>query len=152
MTTAVRPLSDLNCSAPSVAGLLGGRSEAPRIVVSSFSLAEIDAVAALAPSLATAFLVEPGDDPFDALVTATEHGHGGLHPFYLSVDEALMRAARAAGMAIRTWTVDDPARIAALGGMGVDAVITNDVGAARRALGRPEAPPGPPGPPDQGAT
>jgi len=134
---------------PDVARLLRARSEAPRIVVSSFSLAEIDAVAALAPSLATAFLVEPGDDPFDALVTATEHGHCGLHPFHLAVDGAIMRAARAAGVAIRTWTVDDSARIAALAGMGVDAVITNDVGAARRALGRSE---GPAAQLDQGAT
>ena len=39
-------------------------------------------------------------------------------------------------MAIRPWTVDDPASIAELGELGVDAVITNDVAAALRALGR----------------
>jgi len=39
-----------------------------------------------------------------------EHGHRGLHPFFFSVDAALMKAAKDCGMAIRTWTVDDPAR------------------------------------------
>ena len=77
-----------------------------------------------------------------ALATAREHGHGGLHPFYFSVDAALVTACRKSGMAIRTWTVDDPAQIAALAELGVDAVVTNDVVAARRALGRSDPPDG----------
>jgi glycerophosphoryl diester phosphodiesterase len=51
-----------------------------------------------------------------------------------------MKAAKDCGMAIRTWTVDDPAQIVALADLGVDAVVTNDVAAARRALGRSELP------------
>jgi glycerophosphoryl diester phosphodiesterase len=119
-----------------VARLLAQRSEATRIIVSSFSLPAVDAVRATAPTLATALLVEVAEDPFRALATARQHGHAGVHPFFLSVDKALIKAAEAAGIAIRTWTVDDPARIAALAEMGASAVITNDVPAARRALGR----------------
>jgi glycerophosphoryl diester phosphodiesterase len=104
-----------------------------------FDGAAVDAVRSSAPSLATALLVGYAEDPFRALVTAREHGHQGMHPFFGSVDEALARAANAAGMAIRAWTVDDPQQIAELGELGVDAVITNDVTAARRALGRVES-------------
>ncbi|MGA2803686.1 MAG: glycerophosphodiester phosphodiesterase [Acidimicrobiales bacterium] len=128
-----------------VARLLAERDDASSILVSSFSLAAIDAVRALRPNLATALLVDLDTDPMEALVTAREHGHGGLHPFFACVNAGLMTAAKDCGVAIRTWTVDDPARIAALAGLGVDAVITNDVAAALRALGRfhpaAEAPP-----------
>ena len=122
-----------------VARLLARREEAARIVVSSFSLSAIDTVRATLPSLATALLVEVAEDPFRALATASRHGHCGVHPFYLSVDKALISDAAAAGIAVRTWTVDDPERIAELAKLGVDAVITNDVLAARRALGRSDS-------------
>jgi len=132
-----------------VARLLASRSEAPNVVVSSFSLLAVDTVLASKPSLATALLVGHGENPMHALETARRHGHRGLHPFFLSVDEALVGAAKAAEMAIRTWTVDEPARIASLAEMGVDAVITNDVTAARQALGRFDGPvdPSPPSKP-----
>ncbi len=132
-----------------VAASLVARREAPRIVVSSFSLEAIDAVRACEPSLATALLIDLDRDPMNALVTASEHGHGGLHPFFLSVDAVLMKAAEDFGMAVRAWTVDDPARIAALAKLGVDAVVTNDVTAARLALGRAQLPDAP-APPDAG--
>ncbi len=131
-----RGTEDDDLLALEVASVLDSRSDAPRIVVSSFSLAIVDVVRSSARSLATALLVGPAEDPFRALATAVEHGHGGMHPFFESVDDALVKAAKAAHVAIRTWTVDDPDRIAALGALGVDAVITNDVAAARGALGR----------------
>jgi len=123
-----------------VAASLVARSEAPRIVVSSFSLEAIDAVRSCEPSLATALLIDLDWDPMRALMTAREHGHGGLHPFFVSVDADLMKAAGDLAMAVRAWTVDDPARIAALAKLGVDAVVTNDVTAARLALGRVHLP------------
>lgn len=122
--------------ASELARLLTSRRELSRIVVSSFSLPAIDAVRASMPSLATALLVDAPAGPMAALETARRHGHRGLHPFFLSVDEVLVKAAKASGMAIRVWTVDDPVRIAALGELDVDAVITDDVPAALRALGR----------------
>jgi glycerophosphoryl diester phosphodiesterase len=119
-----------------LAAMLASRPEEGRIVVSSFSLAALDAFSALAPGLSTGLLVEPTDDPVTALRAASDHGHGGLHPFFLAVDEALVEAANAFELAIRPWTVDDPAQITRLAGLGVDAVITNDVPAALRAVGR----------------
>ena len=121
-----------------VAEIIVKRGEAAKVVVSSFSLAAVDAVRSHAPSLATALLVEPTDDAVAAVALARRHGHGGVHPFHVSVNEALMEAAAAAFVAIRPWTVDDPARVVALAELGVDTVITNDVTAALRALGRSE--------------
>jgi glycerophosphoryl diester phosphodiesterase len=132
-----------------VARLLAARRELSRIVVSSFSLEAIDAVRGFEPSLETALLIDVDQDPMAGLATAREHGHGGLHPFFVSVDAALMKAAVDSAMAIRTWTVDDPASIVSLAELGVHAVITNDVAAARRSLGRSDlsggAPPASPG-------
>jgi glycerophosphoryl diester phosphodiesterase len=122
--------------AAKVAELAVSREEVDALVVSSFSLRAIGAVRARAPRVATALLVEPADSAADALATAHDHGHGALHPFFLAVDQALVDAAKAVGMAIRPWTVDDPGLIAALAEIGVDAVITNDVTAALEALGR----------------
>jgi len=119
-----------------VAMAISVHEEPAGIVVSSFSLTAIDALHSYAPGVATALLVEPADDAMAALERSREHGHSGLHPFFLSVDEALMRAARTSAIAVRTWTVDDPGRVVALAELGVDAVITNDVAIALAALGR----------------
>ena len=51
-------------------------------------------------------------------------------------DPQLVEVAHAAGLALNTWTVDDPDRIRWLAGLGVDAVIVNDPAAALAALGR----------------
>ena len=80
-----------------VAKVLVGRPEVQQIVVSSFSLTVLDAVVAYSPGLATGLLVEVAEDPFRALETAQGHGYGAVHPFFLRVDEALLRAARVAG-------------------------------------------------------
>ena len=128
--------ADGDLLASEVARLVTARREADRVVVSSFHLPAIDAVRACAPSLATALLIEPVSDPMASLETASRHGHAGLHPFFLAVDAALVRAAAQADIAIRAWTVNDPGAVAVLAVMGVEAVITDDVPAALRALGR----------------
>jgi glycerophosphoryl diester phosphodiesterase len=122
--------------ATKVATLLAERADNERAIVSSFSMTAIDVVREAAPDLATALLVHPNSDATEALVVSLEHGHSGLHPFFAFVDTALMKEAKRSGVVIRAWTVDDPIRIVELSDLGVDAVITNDVEAARRALGR----------------
>ena len=122
--------------ASKVAELALSREEVDRFVVSSFSLAAVDAVHGRAPRIATALLIGPAESALEALATAHDRGHRGLHPFFPVVDETLVSAAKAVGIAIRPWTVDDPRLIAALARIGVDAVITNDVTAALGALGR----------------
>jgi glycerophosphoryl diester phosphodiesterase len=48
-----------------------------------------------------------------------------IHPHHLSVNAELCRAAHEMGLAVNTWTVDDPDRMEWLAQAGVDAVITN---------------------------
>jgi glycerophosphoryl diester phosphodiesterase len=50
------------------------------------------------------------------------------------VSPAALRAAGSRGAALVAWTVNDPERIAALGRLGVDGIVTDDPGKAREAL------------------
>jgi glycerophosphoryl diester phosphodiesterase len=105
----------------------GGRLE--NIVVSSFSLTTIDAVRACA-DLETAFLIGSASDPLRELERAAEHGHAGLHPAERLVTSELVERAHGGGLAVRAWTVDDPARVAQLVALAVDAIVTDDVSVA----------------------
>ncbi len=48
-----------------------------------------------------------------------------VHPQASLIDAVAMRAWRAAGLLVNTWTVDDPHEVAALCALGIDAIITN---------------------------
>jgi glycerophosphoryl diester phosphodiesterase len=52
------------------------------------------------------------------------------------IDRALLEAVHARGGRVVAWTVDDPAEMARLAALGVDALCTNDVARCRAALGR----------------
>jgi glycerophosphoryl diester phosphodiesterase len=108
-----------------------------RALVSSFDPATVDAVRALAPSFPSAQLTFLLDrSPADVVAAIVERGHAAWHPHHATLDEEAVTAARAAGLAVNTWTVDDPDRIVTLAGWGVDGIVTNDVPMALRALGR----------------
>ncbi len=116
--------------AAQVVDLVAAMGVADQVIVSSFGLAAIDAVRALDPSIATGWLTVPNYDQMRALDTAIENGHGALHPYFSTVTDELIAAAHAAGVALNTWTVDDPSEMKRLASMGVDAIITNDVALA----------------------
>ena len=59
-----------------------------------------------------------------------------VHPEYLEIDEAFVARAKDRGLLVGTWTVNTPARAAALLHMGVDYVITDDVGAMHASTAR----------------
>ena len=122
--------------ARAVAELLVERRGRDTVVVSSFDLASVDAVRAAAPEIETALLAEPLRDQLRAVELAAERGHAAVHPWHDFADAAYLAAARAAGLKVRVWTVDEPSRIAALAALGVDAVITNEVASALAALDR----------------
>lgn len=115
------------------------RGMAGRVLVSCFDLPTIDRVRALDEGIPTAYLAffAPDHDRAGRLVdTCRKRGHAALHPHHLSVDEHLVGVAHGAGIALNTWTVDDPARITELAALGVDAVVTNVPDVGLRALGR----------------
>jgi glycerophosphoryl diester phosphodiesterase len=107
------------------------------VIVSSFDAAVVDRVRALDPSLATAQLTFLLDRPVeDVLGWIVERGHRWWHPYAPVLDADGVAAAAAAGLAVNTWTVDDPGRIAELAAWGVAGIVTNDIPVALGALGR----------------
>ena len=113
-----------------------GRDE---VLVSSFNLSTVNRVRALDPEARTAFLVMLGIDPFDALALCADQGHEALHPFSgLMMDDAavaVMQRARALGLAVNVWTVNEVREIERLASVGVDAIITDVPDVARRVIG-----------------
>ena len=124
--------------AEAVVGVLQERDELAdgRALVSSFHLPTIDRVHELAPGLATGWLLGLVDNPHDLVQRAAERGHVAVHPHHVFVNEDFVRIAHDAGVAVNTWTCDEPERIRWLADLGVDAVITNTPDVALQALGR----------------
>ena len=124
--------------------------ERARILVSGFHLPSMDRVHERAPEVATAWLVfgpgldgrtPEGVDPVAAMVgEVADHGHRALHPHHAFVTPELVDAAHGRGVAVNTWTCDDPDRIRWLADIGVDAVVTNVPDVALAALGRTPSP------------
>lgn len=122
-----------------VVGELQRRSAAgtaDRVLVSSFDVATLAAVRAADPDLPTGQLVFDLAAWADAPEVAAAAGHRALHPWEPFVDAVLVERCRALGLAVNTWTVDEPSRVAELAELGVDAVITNVPAAVLPALGR----------------
>jgi glycerophosphoryl diester phosphodiesterase len=129
------PLEQL---AASVVALLDERDELGdgRNLISCFHLPTIDRVHELAPGLATAWLLGLIEEPGELIDKAAERGHVAVHPHHVFVNEDFVSRAHAAGLAVNTWTCDDPERIRWLAEIGVDAVVTNVPDVALAALGR----------------
>jgi glycerophosphoryl diester phosphodiesterase len=127
-------------AASAVVVLLGGREARDEVIVSSFHLPSIERVRALDPTIPTGYLAALRPPPLDALAAAVAGGHMAIHPFFgVLADQGattVVEAAHAAGIAVNTWTVNDPDEIARLAAAGVDAIITDSPSDARRALGR----------------
>jgi glycerophosphoryl diester phosphodiesterase len=124
--------------AASVVALLDERGELDdgRNLISCFHLPTVDRVHELAPGLATAWLLGLVEDAGELIDKAAERGHVAVHPHHVFVDEDFVARAHAAGLAVNTWTCDDPDRIEWLAEVGVDAVVTNVPDVALAALGR----------------
>lgn len=126
-------------AAAAVVELLRARDGVDRVLVSSFHLPSIDRVHALAPELATGYLTVVDPAPLDAVGIARTGGHGAIHPFFgVLADRAaahVVDAAHAVGIAVNTWTVNEPDEIVRLAAAGVDAVVTDVPAVAVAALG-----------------
>lgn len=120
-----------------VVALLDGRAAADHevdLLVSCFDWATLARVRELSPGLPSAFLVfDLAADP-DAPERAAAGGHVALHPWDPFVDADLLARCHGVGLAVNTWTVDDPERIAQLARLGVDGIVTNVPAQARAAL------------------
>jgi glycerophosphoryl diester phosphodiesterase len=105
-----------------------------RWLISSFSWETIEACRAAAPDIATAWLVSTVSPERIARVAAA--GHAALHPWEPGVTEQFVERCHEAGLAVNTWTCNDPVRIAELARIGVDGVCTDVPDVALAALER----------------
>jgi glycerophosphoryl diester phosphodiesterase len=106
-----------------------------RTTLSSFNHRTLLEARALSPPPAcAALLYEVLVEPW---IYARQHDFQALHPHHATVDAALVQACHRAGLAVRAYTVDDPAEAQRLFAAGVDALITNDPAALLRLRDEP---------------
>jgi len=75
------------------------------------------------PSMSTAWLVERPTG--EVIRRAAAAGHVAIHPWVDLLTPDAVRRAHAAGLAVNTWTCDDPNRMRELMAWGVDGICTN---------------------------
>ncbi len=120
--------------AGAVVDLIDQRGDHDRVLVSCFHLPTLDRVRQLDDRVRTGWLTFTVADHTAAIDRAAAHGHAAVHPFVAYVDAAFVEHAHAAMLAVNTWTVDDPDRMAELVALGVDGIVTNVPDIARRVV------------------
>lgn len=115
-----------------VAADLHRRGNPTRWLVSSFRIETVDLFRRLVPSVRTAWLVY--GPSAEVLERAAASNHVAVHPKVELLTGPSVRAAHAVGLAVNTWTCDDPVRMRELIAWGVDGICTNlpDVALATR--------------------
>ena len=132
---ADRDFDEAELVAAEVVAEVRRRDAHDRILVSCFHRPTLDRVRELDPELPTAFLHHVVDGSWDELAAdVAAGGHRALHPWDGVVDEALVAAARAHGLEVNVWTVDDPDRMAQLIALGVHGLCTNLPDVARHVV------------------
>jgi glycerophosphoryl diester phosphodiesterase len=111
--------------AAALCGLLLRRSGRDRVLVSSFDPVALRTVRALRPNTPTALVIGAEADVAAALAEAARAHHRAIHPKSELVDRLLVEHARALGLALHAWTVNDPDEVARLVRLGIDGVITD---------------------------
>lgn len=105
--------------------LLRRRGAPDQWLVSSFRRETIDETVRLWSSLATAYLVVDVDDPEALAADLVASGHRALHPYVKTLTRPTIETMHAHGLAVNTWTCDDPVRMAELIAWGIDGICTN---------------------------
>jgi len=116
--------------AMAVVNTIGELGWLERTIISSFDRFSIDTVRAAEPRAVIGWLLGVTVDPLTRLAEATSRGYQALHPFVAGVRPELVARAHESGLALNVWTVNADADLAAMVGLGVDAVITDRVPAA----------------------
>jgi glycerophosphoryl diester phosphodiesterase len=98
----------------------------------SFDHAGLKLVREVYPEALTGALYAAADDP---VAVATACGANAVCPRWTRLTGEQVEAAHRAGLAVSVWTANEPADIAAMGALGVDAV-TSDYPDRARAIAR----------------
>jgi glycerophosphoryl diester phosphodiesterase len=122
--------------------LLLARETDQRWVISAFRIETVDrcrAIADLAGApIRTAWLTSVVPDDVVAILLAK--GHIAVHPWVKLLRRDVIDECHAAGIAVNTWTCDDPVRMAELIEWGIDGICTNVPDVALSVLGREPRP------------
>jgi glycerophosphoryl diester phosphodiesterase len=121
-------------AATALCSYLRRRNGRDRLLASSFDPAALRNVRTLRPDIPTALVVEDEEALGAALREASEAGHAALHPDWKLVDRTLIKRARALGLELRAWTVNDAAEVRRLARLGIDGLITDVPDVALAAL------------------
>lgn len=111
-----------------VHGLRSASQTGWRVLVQSFSPADLQLARALDPAIPTIqllFSVPPAGPARDTVLDGIARYADGIGPSSGGVDKALVDAAHARCLQVHPYTVDDPARLRELVNAGVDGVFTN---------------------------
>ena len=125
-----------------VLALVRGRGLAGRTVVMAFEAETVRRVRALVPSIRAALLVgtgriaREGVPAAEAVRWTREAGATDLGIDYRILDPGVVKAARAAGIVVAAWTVNDEADLRRVIAAGVDVITSDRPDLAMRLLGR----------------
>lgn len=131
------PWAEIRALVRAVAAVVDVPGVRERVLVSSFHPYALWAWRRQAPQVAAGLLFEhDAPRPLRRAWTLPLLDVASVHPEARLCDAAAVRAWHRRGLRVNVWTVDIPAELARLAGLGVDGIITNDPAAARRALSR----------------
>ena len=88
-----------------------------------------------ASDLATGWLSIDGTNPAEVAARVRSQGHQAINPWDPLITEELINAAHAEGLAVNSWTVNEPNRMEQLANWGIDGIITDVPDVARSVLG-----------------
>lgn len=129
----LKPARNVAALAAAVASVIA-RHPRHRVIVSSFSLPALAAIAKCAPTLALAVLTDRAVSAA-TLATARRLGAVAIHPNMAALSEAAVKAIHRAGLAVNVFTVDHAAELHKLRAWRPDGVFTNCPASARAVLG-----------------
>lgn len=110
-----------------VVRLLRGRGDPQQWLISAFRRETADRVHQLWPQLPTAWLtvIVAEADAARLAASLAASGHSALHPYVETLTRSVVEAMHAKGLAVNTWTCDDPLRMRELIEWGIDGICTN---------------------------
>jgi glycerophosphoryl diester phosphodiesterase len=106
-----------------------------RYLLSCFRRTTVDRVHAEWPALPTAWLTVFVRDARELARDLRASGHSAVHPEVSRVSREMIEILHSEGLAVNTWTCDDPARMRELIDWGVDGICTNVPDVGLRVLG-----------------